>query len=130
MSLRVFWVLVAFPLLTLGGAAAVTYYLLRPDDSPVTTPSDSPKFGSLFGGQSSGSGGAGAGGKRPGTFEVEHTDYHPPKADADDLLADDKLEDKNPAFDPAVVDRRPLGKKGEWQVNSSAAVLRLDVPLV
>jgi hypothetical protein len=43
------------------------------------------------------------------------------------VLTDDTLDDKKPAFDPARVDRRPLG---QWQVNSSAAVLKLDVPLL
>src|SRR5262249_9114606 len=45
----------------------------------------------------------------------------------EDVLSDDNLADKTPAFDPARVDRRPLR---EWVVNSSAAVLRLDVPLL
>src|SRR5262249_3958026 len=44
-----------------------------------------------------------------------------------DVLTDDTLDDKKPAFDPARVDRRPLGK---WRINSSAAVLKLDVPLL
>lgn len=43
-------------------------------------------------------------------------------------MADDRLEDRlAPKFDPARVDRRPLG---EWQLNASAAVVRLDVPPV
>jgi hypothetical protein len=63
------------------------------------------------------------------TYEVEKTDYNKPP-DNEDLLVDDRLEDKNPAFDPAVVDRRPLGEKGGWLLNASAAVLRLDVPLI
>src|SRR5439155_19923201 len=45
-----------------------------------------------------------------------------------DPLVDDRLEEKTlPKFDPALVDRRPLR---DWLVNSSAAVLRLDVPLI
>ena len=35
--------------------------------------------------------------------------------------------DKNPAFVPELVDRRP---EGAWQINVSAAVLRLDVPML
>jgi hypothetical protein len=58
---------------------------------------------------------------------IEHTDYHPPAADPNDTLADDRLEDRNPAFDPWLVDSRPLG---EWLVNASAAVVRLDCPMV
>src|SRR5438067_250794 len=61
---------------------------------------------------------------------VERTEYHPPKADAEEILTDDRLEDKTPAFDPSRVDRRPLGPKDEWRLNASAAVLRLDVPLI
>jgi hypothetical protein len=65
------------------------------------------------------------------TYEVEHTDYKPPQADDDNVLTDDRLEDKKPTlFDPERVDRRPEGHRGEWLLNASAAVLRLDVPLV
>jgi hypothetical protein len=65
------------------------------------------------------------------TYTIEHTDYTPPQAPAQDVLADDRLEEKKPiAFDPALVDRRPLGKKDEWRINASAAVLRLDVPMI
>jgi hypothetical protein len=56
------------------------------------------------------------------------SDYQPPSPRAEDGLTDDRLEDKPaPPFDPAVVDRRPLDK---WQLNASAAVLKLDVPLL
>lgn len=65
-------------------------------------------------------------GCRADIYEVEHTDYHPPAAAADDGLADDKLEDKQTAFDPELIDRRPLG---DWRINSSEAVIKLDVPL-
>jgi hypothetical protein len=65
------------------------------------------------------------------TYEVEVTDYTPPAPEPEDLLADDRLEDKKPpAFDLALVDRRPVGHQGEWFLNTSAAVLRLDVPLI
>src|SRR5438094_251021 len=64
------------------------------------------------------------------TYEVEHTDYHPPKPDDADGLTDDRLEEKHPpAFDPTLVDRRPLGQGGAWLLNASAAMLRLDVPM-
>ncbi|HEV3344497.1 MAG TPA: hypothetical protein VG125_29240 [Pirellulales bacterium] len=70
---------------------------------------------------------AGCGLDRGDTYEVEVTDYSPPAADDDDLK-DDALSDKAPPeFDASLVDRRPLDG---WLVNSSAAVLRLDVPLV
>ncbi len=45
--------------------------------------------------------------------------------DADVPLVDDLLQDKNPTFDPSVVDRRP---HGDWQVNASGAVVRLNPP--
>jgi len=64
------------------------------------------------------------------TDEIERTDYHPPAASPNDELADAVLDDKNPAFDAARVDRRPLGAKGEWLINNSAAVFRLDVPII
>jgi hypothetical protein len=68
---------------------------------------------------------------RQQTYTTEHTDYHPPQAEPQDVLVDDRLEDKKPvAFDPALVDRRPLGNKGEWRINASAAVVKLDIPLI
>lgn len=66
-------------------------------------------------------------GKAGETYTVEHTDYHPPKPANDDLLADDALEQKNPSFDPNLVDRRPF--EG-WRINASSAVIRLDVPMI
>ena len=57
----------------------------------------------------------------------EVIEYHVPPPKADDELADDQLSDKKPAFVPDLVDRRP---EGGWQINSSAAVLRLDVPML
>ncbi len=67
----------------------------------------------------------------PSTYEVEVTDVKPPPPVPDDVLADDLLENKAPSpFDPALADRRRLGPDGEWLLNASAAVLRLDVPLV
>ena len=69
--------------------------------------------------------GPGGGGN---TYTVEHTDYNPPPS-TDDLLTDDRFEDKKPvAFDPALVDRRPLGRDDAWQINASSAVFRLHAP--
>jgi hypothetical protein len=56
-------------------------------------------------------------------YEQEHTDVQPGKLP--DLLADDKLEDKHPRFDATLIDSRLLEN---WQINSSGAVIRLDVP--
>ena len=62
-------------------------------------------------------------------YEAEVTDYKTPAPKDDEALVDDKIGDKKPAFDAALVDRRPLGD-GAWLLNASAAVLRLDVPIV
>jgi hypothetical protein len=71
------------------------------------------------------SGPGGAGGKD--TYEIELTDYRAPPPPAEDVLTDDQLEDKKPpAFDPELVEHRPLAG---WLVNSSAAVIKLDVPM-
>jgi hypothetical protein len=51
--------------------------------------------------------------------------YGPPPDAPGDEVADDRLGEQAPAFDDAVVDRRPYG---EFQLNASAAVLRLDAP--
>jgi hypothetical protein len=64
------------------------------------------------------------------TDETEHTEYQPPAPDTADVRVDDRLEDKKATFDPARVDPRPLGPKGEWLINNSAAIFRLDVPLI
>jgi hypothetical protein len=67
----------------------------------------------------------------PDTYEIERTDYHLPQAESQDVLTDDRLEDKiPPIFDPTRVDRRPLGEKGGWLLNASAAIIRLDVPIL
>src|SRR5687768_4118518 len=55
------------------------------------------------------------------------TDHRPPRPPAEDVLVDDRLEDKHTTFDPALVDRRP---QGDWLLNLSEAVIRLDVPMV
>jgi hypothetical protein len=65
-------------------------------------------------------------GSRSDTSTFEVTDYTRPKDD-DTLLVDDRIEDKKTAFDPNLVDRRPM--EG-WSLNASEAVIRLDVPIV
>lgn len=63
-------------------------------------------------------------------FQETDTTWHTRKtpASAPDLLADDKLADKKPAFDPALADTRPLTDgTHRWQLNTSAAVLELDL---
>ncbi|MEK7270738.1 MAG: hypothetical protein AAB215_07360 [Planctomycetota bacterium] len=60
------------------------------------------------------------------SFETR-TEYGKPPRDESVALVDDRLEDKNPAFDPALADPRPLG---EWSLNASAAVLNLDCPIL
>jgi hypothetical protein len=60
-------------------------------------------------------------------YSVTRTDYNAPQ-DADELrFEDDLLESKQPNFDPQVIDSRPLG---DWVVNASAAVVRLDCPML
>ena len=57
---------------------------------------------------------------------VEHSSASP---SADEDFQDDQLADiKRPPFDPGLVDSRPLKDYNNWQINDSAAVLRLDVP--
>jgi hypothetical protein len=58
---------------------------------------------------------------------VDITEYHPAKPPEKELFTDDRLEDKQPAFDANLVDRRPLD---DWLVNQSAAVIRLDISMV
>ncbi len=60
-------------------------------------------------------------------FGEEVTEYKAPQPKADEELVDDQLSEKNPAFIPDLIDRRP---EGGWRINASAAVLRLDVPML
>ena len=61
---------------------------------------------------------------------IERTEVKP-SPDNEDLLVDDRLEDKQPSpFDGALVDSRPIGYAKEWLINHSAAVFRLDVPML
>lgn len=71
--------------------------------------------------------GGGRQGGRQETVTVERTEYTAPRSPWDDLLADDRLEEKQPAFDPLRVHPR---KVEGWTLNLSDAVLRLDVPVL
>jgi hypothetical protein len=76
------------------------------------------------GGQSSSSSGGGD------TYTVEYTDYKTPPPKQEELT-DDRLEDKPELpFLPQLVDRRPMGKDNAWRLNASAAVIKLDVPII
>jgi hypothetical protein len=61
------------------------------------------------------------------TYTIERTEYKPPPQAPDETLADDWLQEKNPAFDGGIIDSRPLG---DWELNASAAVVRLDCPAI
>ena len=61
------------------------------------------------------------------TYTTEETEYHAPPPEPDKALANDRLEEKKPAFDETLIDSRPLG---DWEVNASAAVVRLDCPTI
>lgn len=67
---------------------------------------------------------------RAGLFHVETVEKEDvANSNPEDLLADDKLEDKKPEFIPTLVDSRPFGPADNpWQINASDAVIRLDVP--
>jgi hypothetical protein len=60
-------------------------------------------------------------------YVVETEQYDPPPEHADLPLADDLLDRQKPPFDATLIDSRPLG---DWQLNASAAVLRLDCPMI
>jgi hypothetical protein len=63
--------------------------------------------------------------------DAERTEYDPPPNDSAEDFVDDRLEDRErPRFDPALKDSRPIGPRGEWLLNSSGAVIQLDVPLI
>lgn len=59
-------------------------------------------------------------------FVTEYDEVHAPPRD-DLQLVDDQLADKRPVFDEKLVDSRPLG---DWELNASAAVIRLDCPMI
>jgi hypothetical protein len=64
---------------------------------------------------------------RDDTYEVEVTDYNAPPPETNETLVDDQLSQKNPAFNAELIDRRP---EGEWRINASSAVMRLDAPML
>lgn len=53
--------------------------------------------------------------------DVEGASVQPPQLA---LLTDDRIEDKHPVFDPALVDSRPYAG---WDINASGAVLELHI---
>ncbi len=58
---------------------------------------------------------------------IELTDYKPPPPPPSDELVDDQIrEDHAPKFNPDLVHSQPIGG---WQVNLSAAVVKLDVEM-
>ena len=59
-------------------------------------------------------------------YETTWTEYQKPPQQ-EDVLVDDTLAEKPPAFDATLIDSRPLG---DWEVNTSAAVVRLDCPMI
>jgi hypothetical protein len=42
-------------------------------------------------------------------------------------LVDDRSSDRDPKFDPDLIDSRPIG---DWQLNASAATIRIDSPAI
>ena len=58
-------------------------------------------------------------------YTIERTQYRDPALSKEIELVDDRLKDKTPAFDPDLVDSRPIR---EYVINASAAVVRLDCP--
>jgi hypothetical protein len=57
----------------------------------------------------------------------EVTEYHAPQPKSNEDLVDDQLSEKKPVFMAELNDRR---LEGGWRINASAAVLRLDVPML
>jgi hypothetical protein len=62
----------------------------------------------------------------PNTVTIERTDYKPPPPPSDQLTDDELPADKAPKFDPDLVHSKPIG---DWQINLSAAVVKLDVEM-
>jgi hypothetical protein len=58
-------------------------------------------------------------------YVKEHTDYGKSQQHDGLTLVDDRLEEKNPQFDPELFDSRPLG---DWRVNKNEVVIKLDCP--
>jgi hypothetical protein len=62
---------------------------------------------------------------KPKVYFIDRTEINPRPPRVKLELEDDRLEDKNPSFDAALVDSRPLG---DWEINKSAVVIRLECP--
>jgi len=60
-------------------------------------------------------------------YTIERTEYSDPRPDDGIRLVDDNLADKKPEWNAALVDSRPVG---DWELNASAAVMKLDCPSV
>lgn len=58
-------------------------------------------------------------------YVQEHDEFNNSKPQDLLKLVDDRIEDKNPQFDPALADSRLYEK---WQINKSSAVFKLDCP--
>ncbi len=58
-------------------------------------------------------------------YVVERTEYSPSPGTDELQLTDDVLADKTPQFDETLIDSRLLD---DWEVNKSAAVIKLDCP--
>lgn len=58
-------------------------------------------------------------------YVVERTEYSPSSATDELQLTDDVLSDRTPQFDETLIDSRLLD---DWEVNKSAAVIKLDCP--
>jgi hypothetical protein len=64
-------------------------------------------------------------------YIVERTEYHPPDSGDELTFVDDRLQDKTPTWDPELIHPEPIGEEGNrWQVNQSAAVIKLDCPML
>lgn len=59
-------------------------------------------------------------------YSVDRIDYHKANSSSNLNLVDDRLTDKDPQFDPELVDSRLL--EGGYQINQSAAIIKLDLP--
>ncbi len=66
------------------------------------------------------------GGSDPMFVTIERTDVRQPPPPTI-VLTDDDPSTHRPEFDPERIDSRPIG---EWQVNASAAVIRIDSPMI
>ncbi|MFH0911613.1 MAG: hypothetical protein V1918_08945 [Planctomycetota bacterium] len=58
---------------------------------------------------------------------VERIEYREAPDQGEFALFDDSVDEKNPVYDENLVDSRPIG---EWEINQSGAVIRLDCPAI